>query len=315
MRRALLANVSPALKIVFSLLIILLAWFIFQAFALFSGIYIFKLDLNQAFYILNNLNDPSGVNFLKYVQGLTSIGLFIVSSFIIASFLDNEPLKFLYLKNSPDIKNIFLIFILIVIIQPFSNLMTEINESIEFSGYLENIYKYMENKEEKMKKIMETFLTPAGKWTLLVNIIVIALIPAIGEELIFRGVFQKLFISLFKNINWGIIITAFIFSALHLQFLSFMPRFILGLIFGYLVLWSNSLWPAIIAHFINNALAVIYFHFHYAGKIGNELELLGSPGYGLIYGIMSIFFSALIIYFIYINYKESDPKRFQTEHV
>lgn len=315
MRKALLADANTPVKLVFAVLIILVAWLIFQVLALFTGMLIFKLDMDGAFSILNNINDISGMSFLKYVQGVTSVGLFIISAFIIAFFLDRDPVKFLYLKNGPNIRNIFLIFILIIIIQPFSNLLTEINENLQLPSYLENVQRYLENKESDMKTIMEGFLSPDGKWSLAVNLLIIALIPAIGEELIFRGVLQRLFITLFRHVHLGIIFTAFIFSALHLQFLSFLPRFILGIIFGYFVLWNNSLWPAIIAHFINNAMAVIYFHFHYSGKISNELEMLGSPGHGLIYGILSFILAVSIIYGIYINNKKSGFRHFQTVDV
>jgi uncharacterized protein len=96
----------------------------------------------------------------------------------------------------------------------------------------------------------------------------LAVIPAIGEELIFRGVFQKIFYDLFKSGHLAIWVTAFAFSALHFQFFGFIPRFILGLVFGYLFYWSGTLWLPVISHFVNNAVPVIGAYIQSKGCFG-----------------------------------------------
>jgi len=297
--RAMLTNSGTPAKLVFSVLIIITSWFIFQLLALFSGMFIFSLDFENAMRVLSDFRDPSGINFIKYVQAVTSLGLFIVSSLFIAWIMDPDPTGYLQLKKIPKIYPILLILLLTVVILPFSNLMTEINGKLQLGGILENIQLFFENKEQEVEELMKKFLQVNGIIPFTVNVLIIAFLPAIGEELLFRGVLQKLFISLFKNVHIGIIVTAFIFSALHLQFLSFLPRFILGIIFGYIVVWSLSLWPAIIAHFLNNLLAVIYYQYHYNGKIGNDLEMIGSPGYGLYLGFLSLIMSLCILYLFF----------------
>jgi membrane protease YdiL (CAAX protease family) len=92
---------------------------------------------------------------------------------------------------------------------------------------------------------------------MIINLFIIAILPAVGEEFFFRGVLQKILIKLFKSGHVAIWVTAFIFSAMHFQFFGFVPRFILGLIFGYLFFWSGTLWLPVISHFINNAVPVI----------------------------------------------------------
>jgi membrane protease YdiL (CAAX protease family) len=94
-----------------------------------------------------------------------------------------------------------------------------------------------------------------------INLIMIAVLPALGEEFIFRGVFQKIFCRLFGSGHIAIWITAFIFSFVHLQFFGFLPRFILGLLFGYLFYWSRTLWLPVIAHFVNNAVPTFIAYF------------------------------------------------------
>jgi hypothetical protein len=97
---------------------------------------------------------------------------------------------------------------------------------------------------------------------LALNLLVIAILPALGEELIFRGVMQKILADVFRKKYLAVWITAFFFSFVHLQFYGFLPRLILGLAFGYLYLWSASLWLPIIAHFVNNAVPTLGAYFH-----------------------------------------------------
>ncbi|NNE29163.1 MAG: CPBP family intramembrane metalloprotease, partial [Saprospiraceae bacterium] len=96
---------------------------------------------------------------------------------------------------------------------------------------------------------------------LLYSLIVIAVIPAIGEELIFRGHLQQYFSRWLKNKHIGVLLAAFFFSAIHMQFEGFVPRFFLGVILGYIFLWTGSLWLAIWGHFVNNSFQLIGVYF------------------------------------------------------
>lgn len=92
-------------------------------------------------------------------------------------------------------------------------------------------------------------------WT--VALASVAVLPAVCEELFFRGAMQRLFASSGRNVHMAIWVTAVIFSLLHGQAMGFVPRVLLGAYFGYLLVWSGSLWTAIAAHMTNNALAVV----------------------------------------------------------
>ena len=112
----------------------------------------------------------------------------------------------------------------------------------------------------------------------MVNILIIAVIPALGEELLFRGVIQQLFLKWNGKVHLSIWLTAFIFSAVHMQFLGFFPRLILGAVLGYMLVWSGSLWLPIIAHFTNNAFAVVVTYFIGVNKVDPSIESMGSEG-------------------------------------
>ena len=120
----------------------------------------------------------------------------------------------------------------------------------------------MIEKEQSADNLIDSLVVSDTFGIMLLNLVIIALIPAISEEMIFRGVIQRIFARLFKSGHFAIFFTAFIFSAIHFQFMGFIPRFILGLIFGYLFFWGRTLWLPIVSHFVNNAFPVIMTHIH-----------------------------------------------------
>lgn len=317
MNRAILADSSPSVKLIFSALVVVGTWLIFQLLAIVSGMLFFIVEFEEVIEMMDRMHDPESVKYLKYVQAVTSIGLFIVSSFIIALALDREIFNFLLLNRVPGKRSLLLVGIFIVTILPFSNLLTELNRSLSLPDSLSPVQSFFEEKESQMEGIMRSFLNVKGMWALLANLLIIAVIPAFGEELLFRGIFQRLFTLLTKNSHAGIIIAALAFSALHMQFLSFLPRFVLGILFGYFVFWSGSLWPAILAHFINNSLAVIYYYFlarstrlitrqDYSGMTEIDLENVGAPGHAQYLGVLSIFITVLLVYLIYRSMRAKD---------
>src|SRR5690606_9694418 len=108
---------------------------------------------------------------------------------------------------------------------------------------------------------------------LAINLLMIAIIPAIGEELLFRGGIQNIFYKWFKNPHIAIWAAAILFSAIHVQFYGFIPRMLLWALFGYLLVWGKSIWYPIIGHFINNGSAVVTaFIYQQQGKSIDELD-------------------------------------------
>ena len=135
---------------------------------------------------------------------------------------------------------------------------------------------------------------------LFINLIMIGLIPAIGEELVFRGVVQKIFSQWSKNVHIGIWSAAFLFSAMHMQFYGFLPRMMLGGLLGYLYVWSGSLWLPIIGHFVNNAGAVLMSYFFQRGDLKLDPDKIGAENdFGSL--IASLVLGSVIIFFIYKN--------------
>jgi membrane protease YdiL (CAAX protease family) len=128
---------------------------------------------------------------------------------------------------------------------------------------------------------------------------VIALFPAVTEELFFRGVIQKLFNNWTGNIHIAIIITGILFSFAHFQFYGFVPRMFLGIVMGYLLYWTNNIWVPIFAHFANNAIAVIgYFIFYKSGNTGFNPDDIGTSLASPFLYVSLVMFVLTCLYFV-----------------
>ena len=299
MKHLFLANQHPSRHLLLSGLLVIACWLVFQVFSITTGILLFNIPIIDISLIFQNLTDPKSIGFIKYIQALTSFGMFVVSSLIIAAASSKDWMNYLKLDKKPATLPLLISVMLMIFILPFTNLIASLNSQISLPEGLSWLENFFRSKEEQMTKIMESFLNVKGLLGLSVNLLIIAIIPAIGEELIFRGIVQDRFSDWFKNHHLAILLTAFIFSALHLQFLSFFPRFFLGIILGYLFVWSGSIWLTIFAHFVNNAFAVLYYYLYYNGKVEKSIELIGTPHNGLIYAALSFLMGGVLLYCIY----------------
>ncbi|MCF8391322.1 MAG: CPBP family intramembrane metalloprotease [Bacteroidales bacterium] len=274
------------------------SWLFFQILSMLTGGLIFGLKMDDFRYILTNLDDPVNINYLKYVQTLSSIGMFIISSLIIARLLSEKPFEFLALDKTPEILILILVITLMTVSIPMNNYFGYINAQLQLPEFFNKLQVYFENKEAEGTRIMNSFLNSSSFSGLLLNLFIIAVVPAIGEELFFRGILQNMMIRWTKNSHWGILITGFAFALLHFQFLSLLPRIAQGILLGYLFLWTKSLWYPIIAHFINNALAVVFYHYYFMEKVNDGMETIGTPDGYAFAAILSLAGVVLLLYLI-----------------
>jgi hypothetical protein len=157
----------------------------------------------------------------------------------------------------------------------------------------------MRDSERNANLLTEAFLDVNTVSGLIVNLFIIAVVAAIGEELLFRGVVLRILIEWTKNIHSAVIFSAILFSALHLQFFGFLPRMVLGILFGYVYVWSGSIWIPIVLHLLFNGITVIGAYLYQLGKIQTDVESLGSTSNNII--IISSF--ALILAFLYLIFR------------
>jgi uncharacterized protein len=252
-----------------------------------------------------NLNDPVFLSKIKWAQLFASILMFLVPPFIFTFLVapaqaGGRITRYLSMDRSFPMIFALIIPVLMLASLPLINLLAELNANMSLPEFLYDVERWMKKAEEDAKVMTEAFLKMDSTGSLIFNLAMIALAPAFGEELLFRGVVQKLFTRLTKNVHWGIWIAAALFSALHAQFYGFIPRMALGALLGYLLLWSGSLWLPILAHFINNGGAVLVAYLVQRGAISKEVENIGT-GKDEIYFILSS--AVLVSGLIWMIYK------------
>ncbi len=152
---------------------------------------------------------------------------------------------------------LFLVFFIMMLSNPMIELLSNVNSRLQLPHFLNGIQKWMEDSEKTAGQISDAMLQMKTVWDMILNVLLIGLVTAIVEEFMFRGVLQTIFLRWTKNTHAAIWITAILFSAFHMEFFGFLPRLMLGVLFGYFVVWSGSIWTSVWAHFLNNGTAVV----------------------------------------------------------
>jgi membrane protease YdiL (CAAX protease family) len=246
-----------------------------------------------------NYENPQVVGMLKYMQIMQSIGLFILPPIFLAYVFSGNIPDYLKVNKNPGVANALIVAVVILSSVPFINYFASLNAMIRFPEALSGLEQWFMEKEQQAQSITELFLKTTTVQGLALNILMIGILPALGEELFFRGILQRIFTNWTRNIHWGIIITSFIFSASHLQFYGFFPRWLLGALFGYLLVWSGSLWLPMVAHFINNSAAVILYFLIARGSVNEKMADIGSSSDILPYTVLLTLIAAVGFFYLY----------------
>jgi len=272
-RRALLAGLRPAEKFLFSVVILFILGLAFQFIGAFLAAWIYGFSVSEVL-VLGNYDNPDYVAASKLIQILGSIGTFIIPAFLFSYLFEGTLFSYYKFRNQTGMVPLMLIIFMMISVIPFINYLAELNLKMEIPiRALDELLRGLESTAEEM---MVAFTATTSFGGLLVNLLMIGVIAAVGEELIFRGLLQRLLIDMIKNVHLAVLVTALLFSAFHFQFFSFLPRFVLGVILGYMMIYGRSIWYPILAHFVNNAMGVIYYYFNSRGSADDMLEEIGT---------------------------------------
>ncbi len=272
-KRALLAGMRPAEKFLFTVVILFIVGLAFQFLGAFLAAWIYGFRVSEVL-TLGSFDDPRYVAASKLIQILGATGTFIIPAFLFSYLFEGDLFSYYQFGNPARSLPLLLVIAMMISVVPFINYLAEINLKMEFP--IRGVDNFLRMLEDDAEEIMRAFTTTRTFWGLLVNLLMIGVIAAVGEELIFRGLLQRLMIGMVKNAHVAILITAFLFSAFHFQFFSFLPRFALGIILGYLMYYGRSIWFPILAHFVNNTMGVIYYYFYARGSADDMLEEIGT---------------------------------------
>ena len=253
--------------------------------------------------VSNLIETPTEISY----EGLDRKILMLSNSFLLFFFLipyfviRNNPsylMNYKKVKLLPVIMVIFTTVYFIILNAP----VIEWNKYISLPSFLSSFESWALLKEKQLESLTLYLVSFENNFEYLIGIIAIAIIPGFCEEYFFRGVLQKNLNLLLKNAHIAILLSSLLFSAFHLQFYGFFPRFFLGVFFGYLFYWSGSLMYPVIAHALNNFLSLTVFYAASSGLFGEDIDVSvnSSPEIPL----ALIAFSIIIFIFLVVILKE-----------
>ena len=228
---------------------------------------------------------------LQIIQVLNQVVGFLMPPVVYVMLVKEKPFNYLGFTKLPAWSLLGIVAMFTVI--PFLSWVTEWNDGIVFPESMSAIEEQLRGIQEKTEEVIKLFISQGSLFS---SLLIIAALAAISEELLFRSVIQKSLIKLFKNAHVAIIVTALVFSAFHGDFFGFVPRFILGLMLGYMFWLSGSIFPSMLMHFVNNATIVMLYYLNTRGFIDIDVESFGSTN-----NILVIVLSLIVTVAIFIT--------------
>ena len=233
---------------------------------------------------------------ILFMQGFSSFGGFFGGAWLYWRFVEKGTWTDFHRVASPQKQGLFLAFFIVIAMMPFTAWLAWLNNALELPAFLQSFEAEAQAKEENLKALT-LFLTKMESLEMfLVGLVVIAVIPALGEEVLFRGVLQNVFQKSFGHTqpHAAIWMAAFVFSAIHLQFYGLVPRMLLGALFGYLYVWSGNLWYPIVAHFANNGITLLAIFLYHQGATNTNIEEVEAVAWWA--ALLSALFTGLLVF-------------------
>jgi membrane protease YdiL (CAAX protease family) len=264
-------NANPFLQLLYSFFLMLVSFLTITLLSLLLALPLFSISWEQLNQSLSQGLQNADIHLIRYLQITQSIGLFIIPGILLNYLIFNSDRRYIGRYGKRNMWAIILIFGIMFFSIPLMSKLIEWNNLFQLPEAFKGLEGRLRQMEDDRYKLTLRMLEGKRLQDLLFNIFMIAIIPALGEEFIFRGVLQQLLIRWFKNAHISIFISAFLFSSIHFQFYGFIPRLLLGLLFGYLFFWSRNIWWSIWGHFVNNGLAVILIFITNTGRYVPDL--------------------------------------------
>ena len=263
---------APWYSLFFLVLIFGACLFIGQFLGLLISFLITEMNFNDLINLVSPpLTDDKRVS-LMLIQGSGALGGFIIGGIIYLIWIEKISPFRLFSTGNLNVYNLLIAIIMVVSFMFVNTFFIDWNANLSFPEFMKGFESWAMEKEEELKRITE-FLTRFDSFgQFLTGFLVIAILPAIGEELIFRGIIQNKLHVYLKNIHMAVWISAILFSGFHIQFYGFVPRLLLGGLFGYMYAWSKNLWYPIIGHFINNGFTLVMIYLYQVGSININIE-------------------------------------------
>lgn len=191
------------------------------------------------------------------VSAIQCLLAFCLPAFFVAKFSSNNWKGWLELTRMPKLSAVLGLIVVYMVSMPAMEWLIEWNANLHLPQSMKAIEEVMRQWEQNAENATNILLSSNGIGSMIVGILIIGVLTGFSEELFFRGGFQGILLRTSMNRNMAVWLSAFLFSMMHFQFFGFLPRLLMGAFFGYLLLWSRSIWLPVLAHVLNNSAVVV----------------------------------------------------------
>ena len=301
----------PFLQLVIAILLIVPFYFLVMMVGVGLIGPLFHINAMDFITALNDNTDalkgtPAFISALKFLQGISEM-VFLAPALVFALMMGPKN-NFLKLNRSTYLIPVLLALAILITAQPIVAYLQDLNENMQLPAYMHGIMNWMRDAQNKADAISKILLKMPDLKSLIINIVIVAAIPALCEEAFFRGTIQQILGKWIQNKHVVVWTTAIIFSAVHGEFFGFVPRMVLGAVLGYLFLWSGNLWYSIIGHMTNNGLGVIVSYLYQAKIISYNPDSNDTGPMWLTVSATILMIGAIIIYHNYFKHHPPDSE-------
>jgi len=207
--------------------------------------------------LIEYLQAENQLNQYKLLQAFVSIATFGLSCFAFALFVRENPLDYFGFYDKPGLVQIGIAIGFMLVIQPFSSHLVSFNNQIQLPDALKEFEVSLRAAQNDVLTIQKLMLGNMNLSSLLLNLLLMAVLPAFLEELFFRKALLRLLYDSTHKVHLSIFVSGFLFALIHQEVFNLLPLFLFGIVLGYLSYWSGTLWLPVLAHFINNTFSIL----------------------------------------------------------
>lgn len=260
---------------------------LFGAFTLFfTGLLLTNLIIKVLFMIIwrdaatDTIDADTIVNLSRINAFLGALLAFTGASTIFRKLMEFEGQDYLRIRKGPSLKSVGLILVLFFPCFFIANFLFYVNTQLDLSAVWPSIGQSINEAEKTSQEISLTLYVEPDVWKYVLSMLSVGLITAIGEEFFFRGIVQRLFIKMLRNVHVAILVSTLIFALVHGSYYGMLPRIFLGLILGYMYVCTGNIWHSILFHFFNNGAIITFYWLSSRGFNVEPVSEFGFTGNG-----------------------------------
>ncbi|ALI98849.1 CPBP family intramembrane glutamic endopeptidase [Rufibacter tibetensis] len=254
---------------------------------------------------------PESRSALVLFQGMVHLVGFTIASLAFLRVNSSKPAAFLSPRMTVPFYLLLGSAVLMLVIMPAASWLVHWNANVDFPPLLDAFERWAKAKEDTLRELTLELTKINTIPQLILGLVVFAVLPAIGEELAFRGIIQQELYRWWRNPHLAIWVSAIIFGIIHMQFYGVVPRVMLGVLFGYLYWWSGNIWVPIVGHFINNGFMVLMMFLAQRQAVSVNVESTEPETWTV--SLISLAISVALLFSLYNAFRRLPPLRVEEE--